>query len=573
METVYAKEVHPSVVLRHVLGIQQRLLSTTTTDRDEGLQWTAPLNPSHPKAVPGPTGVPSRHAQVQRLMASSVDDPYDVLVIGGGATGAGIALDAVTRELDSNSNHANNPLKKIACIERGDFASETSSRSTKLIWAGIRYLATASATLLSKNLWHSPLATVQEFVGEMKMVLNCHRERRYMTSVQPHLTNWVPIAIPFSTWHVSPPPFGHWLFGFFPILAPAVLKLYDAMSSFTCPPSYVMGSARAKAVFPQLCDRVIKYCAVFYEAQHNDARTNIAIALTAAEHGAHISNYIEMIDVLRDSSDNNSQKVVGVRAVDRMTGIEFDIHAKQVVFAGGPFTDSLRQLEFQSEGNTEPTTTTNTSSNPVKEAIMKPAVNGASGTHLVLPGYYCPNNMGLLDYNTSDGRFLFFLPWEKHTLVGTTDTKCAAETLPKPPEDEVQWLLNECSKYLSPDLRVRRSDVLSAWRGWRPLAVDPHAPPGAPASRDHIISFNPESGVLFVAGGKWTTWREMAQDVRSPPFSPFHVILWNPLSTLLFTLFVSSYALPCSHELSGGRPHCGAQWSQMQNSHTPSPWS
>lgn len=127
--------------------------------------------------------------------------------------------------------------------------------------------------------------------------------------------------------------------------------------------------------------------------------------------------------------------------------------------------------------------------------------------------YYCPKNIGLLDYNTSDGRFLFFLPWEKHTLVGTTDTKCPAETLPSAPEDEIRWILDESRKYLDKELRVRRSDVLSAWRGWRPLAADPHALPGAPVSRDHIISENPDTGVIFIAGGKWTTWREMAEEV------------------------------------------------------------
>ena len=109
--------------------------------------------------------------------------------------------------------------------------------------------------------------------------------------------------------------------------------------------------------------------------------------------------------------------------------------------------------------------------------------------------------------------FLFFLPWQNHTLVGTTDKKERAITNPAPPEDEVQWILNECGKYLSKDLQVRRSDVLSAWRGWRPLAADPHAPPGAPVSRDHVISENPDSGIIFIAGGKWTTWREMAEDV------------------------------------------------------------
>jgi glycerol-3-phosphate dehydrogenase len=329
-----------------------------------------------------------------------------------------------------------------------------------------------------------------------------------MIDKQPHLTNWVPIAIPFTQWHVTPPPFNHKLFAFFPILAPFVLKVYDAMSNFTCPPSYILTKRKAKEIFPQLSGKDIKYCAVFYEAQHNDSRTNIAIAMSAAEYGAHIANYVEMVDTIR----NDEGKVVGVKALDRMTLKEFDIHAKHVVFAGGPFTDSMREMESSSssslnnsdDGNDNPPHTT---------TPMKPAIAGASGTHIVLPGYYCPANIGLLDYNTSDGRFLFFLPWEKHTLVGTTDTKCPAETLPTPPEDEVQWILNECEKYLSKDLHVRRSDVLSAWRGWRPLAVDPHAPPGAPVSRDHVISENPDTGVLFVAGGKWTTWREMSEEV------------------------------------------------------------
>ena len=117
--------------------------------------------------------------------------------------------------------------------------------------------------------------------------------------------------------------------------------------------------------------------------------------------------------------------------------------------------------------------------------------------------------MGLLDYNTSDGRFLFMLPWQNHTLVGTTDSESPAQTLPGPPTDEVDWLLNECKTYLSPDLQVRRSDVLSAWQGWRPLAADPHAPPGAPVSRDHVISENTETGIIFIAGGKWSKFPNM----------------------------------------------------------------
>ena len=140
--------------------------------------------------------------------------------------------------------------------------------------------------------------------------------------------------------------------------------------------------------------------------------------------------------------DFAGKKAVGVRAKDNMSSDAFSIHANKIIFCGGPFTDGMRALE-----------------SPTKEAPAKPAVKGASGTHIVLPGYYSPNEMGLLDYNTSDGRFLFFLPWEGHTLVGTTDKLCEPESKPTAPEDEVQWLLNECGRYLASDLRVRRSDV------------------------------------------------------------------------------------------------------------------
>lgn len=452
-------------------------------DANPGLALTGVRG--HPKEVPGPTGLPSRAEQIRRM--KNADAVYDLLVVGGGATGAGVAYDAADRGL------------KVACVERGDFGSETSSRSTKLVWAGIKYLATASAGLLSKRLFWEPVDTVRDFVKEIEMVYACHRERRYMTDKNPHLTNWVPIAVPFDRWHVSPPPFGHWLFGFFPILAPAVFKFYDGMSGFSCPPSYVMGRKKSRDAFPQLNDRDINYCAVFYEAQHNDARTNLAIAMSAAERGAHIANYVEMVGVIHGEGDDKD-KIVGVRAVDRSTGDEFAIRAKKVVWAGGPFTDSLRSMEKKSNENG-------------KSNEFQPAVRGAAGSHVVLPGYYSPSAMGLLDYNTSDGRFLFFLPWQNHTLVGTTDTKCDAETLPTAPEDEVQWILNECETYLNDDMRVRRGDVLSAWRGWRPLAIDPNAPPGAPASRNHVISTDPRTGVTFVAGGKWTTWREMAEEV------------------------------------------------------------
>lgn len=465
--------------------------------------------PPKPREVAGPNSrIPSRAQQVRNLQNhGTTKNPYDILVIGGGATGTGCALDAATR--DKNLS--------VALIERGDFASETSSRSTKLVWAGIKYLATASAGLLTTNLITSPIDTVNDFISEFKMVFNCHRERKYMLEKQGHLCHWIPIAIPFTTWYVSPPPFNHPLFSFFPVLAPFVFKFYDGLSGFSCPPSYVIGSKKAKEVFPQLSEKDIKYCAVFYEGQHNDARTCLAIAMTAAEYGAHIANYCEMIEVI---NNKETGKAEGIRVRDKMTGVEFPVYANKIVFSGGPYTDSLRLMENDAlvDGKDE-------------KKPFRQAVRAASGTHVVLPGYYSPNQMGLLDYNTSDGRFLFFLPWQGHTLVGTTDTKCPAQTLPEPPEDQIQWILNESSKYLSKDLLVRRSDVLSAWRGWRPLAAaDPNSDE---VSRDHVIYENPESGIVYVAGGKWVTWREMAQDTIDKVVDPsmgcktLDVTLWG----------------------------------------------
>lgn len=350
---------------------------------------------SDPKEVPAPKGLPSRAEQVRRLETqvqvqvehgdgsgngddndgnddSNKENAFDLLVIGGGATGAGVALDAATRGLN------------VACIERGDFASETSSRSTKLIWAGIKYMATATSILLSTKLLTEPVTTVKGFVEEMTMVFSCHQERRYMMQKQEHLCNWIPIAIPFDKWHISPPPFGHWLYGFFPVLAPFVLKFYDSLSFFQCPPSYIMTSNKAKESFPQLDDKNIKYCAVFYEAQHNDARTNVAIALSAAEHGATIANYVEMTKAI---SDPSTGKVIGVEALDRMTGRTLVIKAKRVVFAGGPFTDALREMEVYGT-----------------DKQMQPAVRGAHGTHIVLPSYYCSHEVSSRVVAESTGR-------------------------------------------------------------------------------------------------------------------------------------------------------------------------
>lgn len=482
---------------------------------DLGLRWTATLSDPQ-EVVPEERGLPSRAEQVRRLKGESsspgdaehnkVDNEYDILVIGGGATGAGVALDAATRGY------------KVACVERGDFASETSSRSTKLLWAGIKYMGSAFAYVLTpENYRRQGLsAVVERFWSEMKMVYHCHVERHYMATVNRHLCEWIAIACPFTTWYKVDKegryPLKQWLFAFFPVLAPVVMKFYDALSGFSCPSSYILTANAAKTSFPQLKQvhedgSKLKYCSVFYEAKHNDARTNLAIALTAAQKGAHICNYIEAVELITESDD--SQVVVGARVRDRLTGDEWNVRAKEVVLAGGPFTDSLRKMEHSAvtKGDKKETVETKGDFNPV--------VRGAAGSHIILPGKYIGSDAGILDVQTSDNRFMFILPWMGHTLVGTTDSPSPAQTLPQPPEDEIDWLLKEAQRYLKTDndLTWSRDEVLSAWRGWRPLAVDPHAEPGGQVSRDHVISFNPDSRVFFIAGGKWTTWREMAHDI------------------------------------------------------------
>jgi len=417
--------------------------------------------------------IPPRSEQLECLSSKQ----FDVLIVGGGATGSGAALDAASRGLST------------ALIERGDFGNETSARSTKLLWAGIRYIATASAELLRFRNLMRPLKAIEDFTSEFRMVAGAHKERKILLENNPHLTNWVPIAVPIDKWISWPPPFGHPLFASAPIMLPAVFKFYDSMSNFSCPPSHIMSKKRAERKFPQLANEDAKYYSVFYEGQHNDSRTNTYIALTAAEEGATVANYVEMIDVIK----NDEGKVVGVKARDNLSGKEMDVFAKSIIFAGGPFTDQMRKIE---------------------EPSCKPAVAAAAGTHIVLPGYYCANGIGMLDINTSDGRFLFFLPWQGKTLVGTTDRKGPVSSYHGPPEEEIEWILNEAKKYLMTDtLKVRRSDVLSAWQGFRPLASDPNAPLDAPISRDHVISYNEQTGVLFITGGKWTTYREMAEDV------------------------------------------------------------
>lgn len=226
-----------------------------------------------------------------------------------------------------------------------------------------------------------------------------------------------------------------------------------------------------------------------FVGQQDDARMNLAVALTAARQGATVVNHIEVTRLLKKKNASGEEVLSGAVVRDTITGKEWEVKAKCIINATGPFTDHIRRMD-----------------DPKVKTICCPS----SGVHIVLPGYYSPQQMGLLDPSTSDGRVIFFLPWQNQTIAGTTDLPCDVTHNPKPTEDEIEFILTEIKNYLNNDVEVRRGDVLSAWSGIRPLVSDPNKDDTQSLARNHIVHVS-KSGLVTIAGGKWTTYRAMAQ--------------------------------------------------------------
>ncbi|XP_045470532.1 glycerol-3-phosphate dehydrogenase, mitochondrial isoform X2 [Harmonia axyridis] len=390
--------------------------------------------------------LPSR----DELLKSLKSESFDVLVIGGGATGVGCALDATTRGL------------KTALVEADDFASGTSSRSTKLIHGGVRYLQKA---------------IMQFDIEQYKMVKEALRERALMLQSAPHLAHPLPIMLPVYKWWQVP---YYWV----------GIKCYDLVAGLkNVKSSYLLSKKSALELFPMLRGDALCGALVYYDGQQDDARMNLAIALTAIRHGATVTNHVSVTKLLK-KQEGNKEVVCGVSVKDEMTGECWDIPAKCVINATGPFTDFIRKMD-----------------DPKVPEICAPS----SGVHITLPGYYSPEQMGLLDPSTSDGRVIFFLPWQKQTIAGTTDLPCEVTRNPSPTEDEITFILEEVKNYLNPDVEVRRGDVLSAWSGIRPLVSDPNKADTQSIARNHIIHVS-KSNLVTIAGGKWTTYRSMAEE-------------------------------------------------------------
>ncbi len=374
---------------------------------------------------------------------------WDIVIVGGGATGLGAAVDAASRGL------------RTLLIEQHDFAKGTSSRSTKLIHGGLRYLQQ----------------------GNVSLVLEALRERGRLCLNAPHLIYHRAFFVPSYHWWEGP---------FYGI----GLKIYDILAGkLGLEPSRHLTLEETLDALPTLEPKGLRGGTVYYDGQFDDARLAITLAQTAVDHGACVVNYVEATELIK-----NDGFIHGVKIHDKVGDKTYTIQSKVVINATGVFSDKLRKQD-------EPEST--------------PIIQPSQGIHIVLDKSFLDSETAILVPHTDDGRVLFMVPWYHRVLVGTTDTPVAKPLLePEPLESEIDFLLKHTSKYLS---KVpSRKDILSIFAGLRPLVLEGDGKKTASISRDHSISVS-SSGLITIAGGKWTTYRKMAEDVIDQALKMCHI--------------------------------------------------
>jgi glycerol-3-phosphate dehydrogenase len=410
------------------------------------------------------------------LESLKTQDPFDLLIIGGGATGCGIAVDAASRGL------------KVALVEKNDIAEGTSSKSTKLVHGGVRYLE---------------MAVKKCDRAQYHLVKEALFERGVFLKNAPHLANRLPLVTPLYSWFEVPYVF-------------AGLLLYDLLAGkMGLGKSSLVGRAEALRRFPMLRAENLKAGVIYYDGQFNDARMAITLTRTAQQHGAVIANHVEVI-----SLEQKDGRLCGAQVRDSLSGEEFALRARCIVNAAGPFVDSIRQMD---------------------DASAKPVLNAASGIHIILPSRFVPPGTGMLIPKTEDGRVLFILPWQGHALIGTTDTPAEIVEHPKAQEEEIEYLLRHINRYFS--LSVKRDDVLSAWCGLRPLVKFDENASTAQLVREHLLMVSP-SGLVSMAGGKWTSYRKMAEEAVDKAIASAGLTASSPCRTLTLPLFGAEHYAP-----------------------------
>ncbi len=371
-----------------------------------------------------------------RIQASGAS--WDFIIIGGGATGVGVAIDAASRGY------------RTLLLEQNDFGKGTSSRSTKLAHGGVRYLQQ----------------------GNVSLVLEALRERGLLRQNAPHLVSDLAFVVPNYTW------WGAGFYGF-------GLKVYDLMAGkHGFGHSSLLGLDATIERIPTVETRGLVGGVVYYDGQFDDARLLINMVQTAAGLGADLLNYMDVTALIKEED-----MVRGVVARDTETGIVHEFRARVVINATGPFTDAIRRME---------------------DPAAKPMVKPSQGVHIVLDKSFLPGESAIMVPHTDDGRVMFAIPWHDRVVVGTTDTPIEAPSLePLPLAEETEFLLVHAARYLTKD--PRPEDVLSVFTGIRPLVVSAAEENTSALSRDHTLHIS-QQGLVTITGGKWTTYRRMAED-------------------------------------------------------------
>lgn len=364
---------------------------------------------------------------------------WDFIIIGGGATGLGTAIEAASRGY--------RPL----LLEQSDFAKGTSSRSTKLVHGGVRYLQQ----------------------GNIALVLEALKERGRLLRNAPHLVKNLPFIVPNYDWWEGP---------FYGI----GLKMYDLLAGRQgFGRSKHLSKERTLELLPTLEPKGLLGGVIYHDGQFDDARLSINMAQTAARQGAVLVNYMAVTALVREEGE-----IRGVVARDAESGEQYEIRARAVVNATGVFTDCVRRMD---------------------DAEVPNMIAASQGVHIVLDRSFLPGGTAIMVPKTDDGRVLFAIPWLGRTVVGTTDTPVSETSLePKPLREELEFLLEHAARYLSIDPKPQ--DVLSTFAGLRPLVRGEAEMEGTAAlSRDHTLHIS-GSGLVTITGGKWTTYRKMAED-------------------------------------------------------------
>lgn len=382
--------------------------------------------------------------QREQLLKKLKSDPnkiWDVIIIGGGATGLGAAVDAASRGFET------------LLVELSDFAKGTSSRSTKLVHGGVRYLAQ----------------------GDLSLVFEALHERGLLIQNAPHLVRNQKFIIPIYEWWEGP---------FYNI----GMKVYDLMSGkLGIGPSQKISKDETLAAIPNLDQNRLLGGVIYYDEQFDDSRLAINLAQTAVEKGATVVNYVKAIAFSKDDYG----LLDGVKLMDFESGEQFVVKGKTFINAAGIFVDSVRAADQKQSNN---------------------SILLSRGVHIVLDKSFLQGEAAIMIPHTSDGRVLFAVPWHDKVIVGTTDTEVKNPVLePRASKEEVDFLLNTSAAYLVKD--PKPSDILSVFAGLRPLAaVNGNNTPTKDVSRKHQISVS-TSGLITITGGKWTIYRKMAQDV------------------------------------------------------------